>query len=711
MDPPTCPCRHCGQNIKLRGVSSNEKACHKKQMDATQTKAFMQQLHRRQHTCWTLSILYTSAQVIYRRDSFRGCCAANSSSVYLQVVPANTAATRGPDLRFGFNVDANLEEFTIKNCNYMNKQWEAASKKCTNFEKYNVVVPYKETLPSFEMFARPLWSWTLDLIRDPCLASCFVWDAVKMYQHNGTSFVCFLNKPWMADAFWEIQSLLPNHKDAKLCSYIIYANESKLLSFGTQKAYPIIARLGNVVVGIQNGNGWSGDQVIGELPIVTNDAAETKQKGYVKFKNVVWHESLFKLLESITVHSKTVCLVGKDEQSDLTLVSDLQTAQASKAAMEKTRKLTSDAGEELLKDLGLQAPFNNPSSKHEDIAKMMVHPAQNILTGSLGLKLLKCVRVYLELDLLVGLELHNTNTITAGCRQLQTFNKLLKIVCIFKEILGCVHRYRIREQELGFSQSPHAFDDIVQKGVSKNFGTKIDESMHGAVQAAYLRQTNFKDVQPHTLRNTVIGAKQKPISFVALETAKANDTAFTRFRIRFAEFLNVFLPAYRHPLPRGKRVVFVAEQDITPYQFLKIHFKSLKHWLDDTDFLRCNPCFHNWEKYDTALVKTTVGDIFVCLAFVFICEVEVGGKVHPFALVQPLDVRTGPRTAKDKVLGLHRVHQRERKDCEFISVHSIICGAFLAPDFDKRGDYFVVDVVDADMYFRLKAMYPGCAVE
>ena len=64
-----------------------------------------------------------------------------------------------------------------------------------------------------------------------------------------------------------------------------------------------------------------------------------------------------------------------------------------------------------------------------------------------------------------------------------------------------------------------------------------------------------------TLGNAVVGAKQKSISFVALEAAKANDTAFTRFRIRFAEFLNVFLPAHGHPLPRGKRVAFIAEQE------------------------------------------------------------------------------------------------------------------------------------------------------
>jgi hypothetical protein len=116
---------------------------------------------------------------------------------------------------------ANLKEFTVLNHTDMNKQWEAASKKCTDvhflfcpcpavltnpqFKKYTVTVPYKNTLPSFDMYARPLWDWTLDLIRDPCLANCFVWDAVKMYRHNGASFIRFWNEPWTADAFWQIQ--------------------------------------------------------------------------------------------------------------------------------------------------------------------------------------------------------------------------------------------------------------------------------------------------------------------------------------------------------------------------------------------------------------------------------------------------------------------------------------------------------------------------
>ncbi|KAJ7861210.1 hypothetical protein B0H14DRAFT_2350267 [Mycena olivaceomarginata] len=178
--------------------------------------------------------------------------------------------------------------------------------------------------------------------------------------------------------------------------------------------------------------------------------------------------------------------------------------------------------------------------------------------------------------------------------------------------------------------------------------------------------------------NIIVGSKLPAISFLALEAEMKKDTTFTKFRIRFAEFLNVFLPAFGYPLPGGKRVALVAGEQIIPYQFSKVFFKSLENWLDDVDFLRCNPSFHSLPRYDAALVKTTQGDIFVHLVYVFTFTID--GRAHPFAL-------------------------RKREKCEFISVHSIICGALLVPDFEIKGDHLVVDIVDADMYFRIKAMY------
>ncbi|KAJ7939882.1 hypothetical protein B0H13DRAFT_1586736, partial [Mycena leptocephala] len=109
---------------------------------------------------------------------------------------------------------------------------------------------------------------------------------------------------------------------------------------------------------------------------------------------------------------------------------------------------------------------------------------------------------------------------------------------------------------------------------------------------------------------------------------------------------------------------------ILPYRFLKVLFKSLDNWVDDADYLRCNPSFHNQERCDAALMKTTAGNIFVRLVY-----------------------------------GFYRLRARQRKSCQFISVHSIIRGALLAPDFDKTGDYLVADIVDSDLFFRLQANF------
>ncbi|KAK7034432.1 hypothetical protein R3P38DRAFT_2518906 [Favolaschia claudopus] len=756
----------------------------------------------------------------------------------------------------------NMKDLTIVHSADIDKQWDAAAKKCTDFKKYDVVVPYKNntgtTTEKFDMYARPLWDWAVDLIKDPSLSRCFVWDSVRMFRHNGVSFIRFWNEPWTADALWEIQSKLPDNPDAKPCPFILYADKSKLSSFGTQKAYPIIARLANVVVGIRNSDDWGGGQVVGELPVVQDDTAVSGKTRYVNFKNAVWHASFYKLLESVARHSKTgiwtlcgdgkerwlfpvililaadyeeasvmtlirgsggnhpcaVCLIHRDEQSDLTIIADLRTAQGSKEAVETAQSSSAEAGENLLKGLGLRKVENafwnvansdahhatsferlhsnhsglggdhligqvkahlenlegraaakvdkhfnsfprwrnlnhfqsvtnisfNDGSKHEDIAKMMVYASHDVLTDKAGFLLLQCLRSYLEVDLYVGLELHTAETIAAGRRHLQKFDRLMK------EYQNTCVDTPFGEKNWNFPKmhlQQHAFDDIVRKGASRNFGAKIDESMHAATRAAYLRQTNFKNVTPQILRslhrtlvakyirdqldgretflddddfeqqapsdiepvgNVVVGSRKTPTSFADLENVMKEDTAFTRFRLRFAEFLNIFLPAFGYTLPQGKRVALQPTQEIIPFQFLKVFFQSLETWIEDADYLRCSPSFHNSERYDAALVKTVDGHIFARLVYVFTHKIE--DKTHPFALVQALDVGIGVRTTKDKALGLYRVRERQRKECEFISVHSIVRGAFIVPDFSRKGDYLVVDIIDADMFLRLRGLYP-----
>ena len=48
----------------------------------------------------------------------------------------------------------------------------------------------------------------------------------------------------------------------------MYADKSKLSSFGSQMGYPVIAKIANLPSEISNGQGLGGGSVVGWLPIV-----------------------------------------------------------------------------------------------------------------------------------------------------------------------------------------------------------------------------------------------------------------------------------------------------------------------------------------------------------------------------------------------------------------------------------------------------------
>jgi hypothetical protein len=52
----------------------------------------------------------------------------------------------------------------------------------------------------------------MDLLQDPLLAPHFVWDAQRLYKHDGTHFERFIHEPWTADRWWEVQ----------VCMYLLY---------------------------------------------------------------------------------------------------------------------------------------------------------------------------------------------------------------------------------------------------------------------------------------------------------------------------------------------------------------------------------------------------------------------------------------------------------------------------------------------------------
>jgi len=77
----------------------------------------------------------------------------------------------------------------------------------------------------------------------------------------------FCNVGYDIKSHWiDYQSEIP--PDASPLLFIMYADKTKLSSFGTEKGYPVMARCANLPVWIRNGEGTGGGCVVGWLPIV-----------------------------------------------------------------------------------------------------------------------------------------------------------------------------------------------------------------------------------------------------------------------------------------------------------------------------------------------------------------------------------------------------------------------------------------------------------
>ena len=127
-------------------------------------------------------------------------------------------------------------------------------------------------------------------------------------------------------------------------------------------------------------------------------------------------------------------------------------------------------------------------------------------------------------------------------------------------------------------------------------------------------------------------------------------------------------------------------------------------WKIRIDYLRCNPSFHGRPRFDCVIVYGGDGYFFARLLYLFTYNFR--GTTFPIALIQPYaDVRT--QRKKDWELRLHRLRPKTSRDSIFISARSIRRGAFLAPALDHPNDVIIVDVVDTDMFIRIKSIYPA----
>jgi len=73
------------------------------------------------------------------------------------------------------------------------------------FTKDMISVPFADKSWDFDVYYRDLWEWATDLLRDPCLFPHFTFDAQRLSKFNGESFVRFVDEPFTAQDFWDVQ--------------------------------------------------------------------------------------------------------------------------------------------------------------------------------------------------------------------------------------------------------------------------------------------------------------------------------------------------------------------------------------------------------------------------------------------------------------------------------------------------------------------------
>ncbi|KAG2142230.1 uncharacterized protein EDB93DRAFT_1241592 [Suillus bovinus] len=709
------------------------------------------------------------------------------------------------------------DTFTLQNHDEVHSLWDLASQ---------LSVPLGDKVHKFDMHYHPLWDWVLDLLRDKHLTPHFIFNAQCLSKFNRERFVCFIDEPWTANAFWTAQSQLP--PDAKLLAFILYVDKSKLSSFGNQKGYPIIARIANLPVHIHNSNTvLGGGRVVGWLPIIAEDQEHAKKKKYVDFKNAVWHTSFYQLLTSVAKHSHTgywfecgdgiqhylwplililsadyeeqyitvlhkfaiascsFCLVLQDEQSilhDHELCTSHQSEDILRTARLKAfslrnienifsrilhvnvhRALSFDHlhtnkeglwGDHLWKEV----KFWIMDLRREAAVKlnkkyMIVFAAHDILTSShckLGHLLLRCICYYIGFNIYVSLEVHTEDTITAGRLALRKFSEMMDEYIVQLQPKTSKN-WNFPKKHL----ISHAFNDILAKGVTRNYSTKPNEKKHGTLQKIYLQCTNFKNVAsqtnsfncyrfytdewlltstsmrtkldeldkhnqrdmcdpetnealddagtPNSTIHAHLGLRQGNHSFSDIMHLHRANRTFTDFWMKLNSFLNGFLPQNNIPLPDERCIHLQAEDTITEFRFLRINYELLVDWCMHRDLLQCNPKFYRSPRYNCIIVNTSNTPFFACLVYMFSCS--IGGTEFPLTLIHPYDIGIANSCwRRDNLMGLWHVRAKPRSSSEIISVRSIIQGAALIRNPETDGDYFVIHTVDTDMFFQIMAL-------
>ncbi|KAG1769707.1 hypothetical protein EV702DRAFT_1181706 [Suillus placidus] len=379
-------------------------------------------------------------------------------------------------------------------------------------------------------------------------------------------------------------------------------------------------------------------------------------------------------------------------------------------------------------------------NKRWDLVKQVFYVALSVLKRQVspeGYRLLHVICSYLQLDSLIGLNVHTEGTLEMIDAKFLVYDAALKDYVEYAMTKSSIEDIKTDWDFPKTHLWKHAGQDIESKGVARNYSTRPNEKLHGPLKAAYLSQSNGKDIaklilhvdhhkcaalllrgcvdtldEQHRLQalgdNNALGDEDHvdhtnhnghfklsspqscAVTIQDIENrCSAQNTAFQGFHRKFSNFVNISLPTYGFHLMRW--ITIPVDFQIHEYCYLRLNYESTVNWKQSTDHLRSNPSFHGSPCFDCALIKLTAEkNVFVKIILMFQCEVPDVVGTFQLALIQPY-------TASIPVKAV------PRGDSIFIPLKSFIRGAVLAHDPEDRDEFLVVEHIDSDMFLCMKA--------
>ncbi|KAF8900821.1 hypothetical protein CPB84DRAFT_1815310 [Gymnopilus junonius] len=621
------------------------------------------------------------------------------------------------------------DDFTLSNTHDLERIWtDARRTRGTGFKHKSIAVKYKDKDIIFPLSTRPIWNWIEELVDEPNVVPLFWWDAECHYRWDGLGWEQFIDEPWTADDWWNLQTKLPD--GASPVFLLIYADKSQLSSFGTAKGYPVFARCANLPSDIRNGNGFAGGWLVGWLPV-----------GYVNFKRIVWHRSLYEILDSIWLYGKTgfqkecgdnisrwlfpiililsadyeeqcvmalihglqsyapcpVCLIPGDELSNLSQAFELRTVEKMKQIYQEAQKMNAASKEELLKKYGLRDVENTFWDMHlcdpyQALSWDGLHAHESGLFGDHILPELKRVIGLLGKEAAKQLDkqtMYLRIDLTPRWKGLNHFSEVMKIEFTDGGKYADIAKAHSHK---------HVFTDIMRKGVARNFSTKPNEKAHGPLKSFYQLMTNFKDfgIQVNVV-STLIREQIDLLDRLGSEQQEDEDR-LGQSQLNGTEHISLFSAVkpctieylesqfshddsafrdFRKHLSRTLSSMLNVHVNLTVYD------ESTVSWGKMTDIVRAHPSFHNHPRYDCVIVNAGDDEYFFA-RLLYIFGIFVQGETQYMALILPYDapIPHTDRPRYDKDLKFTRVRARHQSQASFIHVESIVRGAVLIPAHD-----------------------------